>query len=46
MKACVTVTHLRREEPRRMKSMIPAHVWELVWLYGVMPENGEWPAAD
>ena len=43
MKACETVMHLRREEPRRMKHMVPAHVWELVAPYGVKPEAGERP---
>jgi len=41
MKACETVMHLRREEPRRMKSMIPGHVWALVEKYGVVPGEGE-----
>ncbi len=44
MKACETVMHLRREEPRRMKHMVPAHVWDLVAPYGVMPEPGEAPS--
>ncbi len=43
MKACETVMHLRREEPRRMKHMVPGHVWDLVAGYGVTPENGEAP---
>lgn len=37
MKAVETVIHLRREEPRRMKSMIPIHVWKLVEPYGLVP---------
>jgi len=41
MKAIETVLHLRREEPRRMKSMIPDHVWALVAPYGLKPEDGE-----
>lgn len=41
MKAAETVIHLRREEPRRMKSMIPAHVWALVAPYGLSPKPGE-----
>ena len=41
MKAAETVIHLRREEPRRMKSMIPDHVWALVEPYGLRPEPGE-----
>ncbi len=41
MKAIETVLHLRREEPRRMKSMIPDHVWALVAPYGMKPRAGE-----
>ena len=41
MKAAETVIHLRREEPRRMKSMIPDHVWKLVEPYGLRPAEGE-----
>lgn len=44
MKACETVMHLRREEPRRMKHMVPGHVWNLVAPYGVTPEAGEVPS--
>jgi coenzyme F420 hydrogenase subunit beta len=41
MKAVETVVHLRREQPRRMKSMIPAHIWALVEPYGLRPEDDE-----
>jgi coenzyme F420 hydrogenase subunit beta len=41
MKAVETVLHLRRAEPQRMKSMIPAHVWKLVEPYGLRPKQGE-----
>jgi len=41
MKAVETVIHLRREEPRRMKHMVPGHVWKLVEPYGLVPEVGE-----
>ena len=41
MKAIETVLHLRRAEPRRMKHMIPAHVWKLVAPYGLTPDEGE-----
>jgi len=41
MKAVETIVHLRREEPRRMKSMIPSHVWKLVEQYGLKPGDGE-----
>ncbi|PZN94638.1 MAG: coenzyme F420 hydrogenase [Alphaproteobacteria bacterium] len=41
MKAVETILHLRREKPRRMKAMIPPHVWTLVAPYGLKPEPGE-----
>ncbi len=41
MKAIESVVHLRRQEPARMKHMIPAHVWDLVEPYGLAPEAGE-----
>jgi coenzyme F420 hydrogenase subunit beta len=41
MKAIETVLHLRRSEPARVKSMIPAHVWRLVAPYGLTPQPGE-----
>ena len=41
MKAGETIIHLRREQPRRMKSMIPKHVWELVRPYGLKAEKDE-----
>lgn len=41
MKAAETVLHLRRQEPRRMKHMVPDHVWDLVAPYGLKPDTGE-----
>jgi coenzyme F420 hydrogenase subunit beta len=41
MKAVETVYHLRRNHPRRMRHMIPAHIWTLVAPYGITPEKGE-----
>ena len=41
MKAVETVLHLRREEPRSMKHMIPDHVWAMVSPYGLAPKPGE-----
>lgn len=41
MKAIETVIHLRREQPARMKAMVPAHLWPLVGPYGLTPEAGE-----
>jgi len=43
MKAAETVIHLRREEPRRMKTMIPSHVWKLIEPYGLTPSSAELP---
>jgi coenzyme F420 hydrogenase subunit beta len=45
MKAAETIIHLRREEPQRMKNMVPAHVWQLMQPYGLAPEPGELPAS-
>jgi len=41
MKALETVLHLRRSYPKRMRHMIPAHVWRLVEPYGLKPEKNE-----
>jgi len=41
MKAAETVLHLRRAHPRRMRRMIPDHVWRLVAPYGLAPKDGE-----
>jgi coenzyme F420 hydrogenase subunit beta len=41
MKAVETVLHLRRAHPRRMRNMIPEHVWRLVAPYGIAPKEGE-----
>ena len=38
MKAIETVLHLRRAAPRKMRAMVPAHVWALVKPYGLEPE--------
>jgi coenzyme F420 hydrogenase subunit beta len=46
MKAVETIVHLRREAPRRMKAMVPAHVWSLVAPYGLAPAPGEQPGRD
>ena len=35
MKAIETVIHLRREQPARMKAMVPDHLWPLVEDYGL-----------
>jgi coenzyme F420 hydrogenase subunit beta len=36
MKAIETVLHLQREAPRRMRRMVPAHVWALAERYGLL----------
>ncbi len=41
MKAVETVMHLRRQYPKRMKNMVPAHVWALVKPYGIEPKADE-----
>jgi coenzyme F420 hydrogenase subunit beta len=41
MKAAETVLHLRREKPRRLKSMVPPHVWALLAPYGFTRGDGE-----
>ncbi len=43
MKAVETVLHLRRAAPRRMRRMVPAHVWALVKPYGLDPHERERP---
>jgi coenzyme F420 hydrogenase subunit beta len=41
MKAVESVVHLRREQPRRVKTMIPIHVWSLAKPYGLQPAEDE-----
>ena len=43
MKAIETILHLRRHMPRKMKNMVPPHVWKLVEPYGLKPDGGERP---
>ncbi len=43
MKAAETIIHLRRERPRRLRSMVPPHVWALVRPYGLEPGADEVP---
>jgi len=38
MKAIETVLHLRRAAPRKMRAMVPNHVWALVAPYGLQKE--------
>ncbi len=41
MKAAETIIHLRREEPAKIKNMVPGHVWDLVEPYDIFPQPGE-----
>lgn len=41
MKAVESVLHLRRLMPRRIKNMVPAHVWALTAPYDITPAPGE-----
>jgi coenzyme F420 hydrogenase subunit beta len=41
MKAIESVVHLRREQPRRMRYMLPNHIWQLVQAYGLSPSADE-----
>jgi len=41
MKSVESVVHLRREHPRRMRYLLPAHIWALVRPYGLEPRPGE-----
>jgi coenzyme F420 hydrogenase subunit beta len=46
MKAIETVIHLRREQPARLRTMAPPHIWPLVKPYGLQPEDREQPTAS
>ena len=46
MKAAETVLHLRRVHPRRLRRMVPGHVWALLADYGIAPHEGEAPADE
>lgn len=41
MKAIETVLHLRRQHPRKIKHMVPEHVWQLAGRYGLSPQENE-----
>jgi coenzyme F420 hydrogenase subunit beta len=43
MKAVETVVHLRLHRRKRMKYMVPQHVWNLVADYDLYPEDDETP---
>jgi len=41
MKAAETVLHLRRQHPKRLRNMVPAHIWTLLAPYGITPAPDE-----
>lgn len=41
MKAVETVIHLRRAHPKRLRTMVPDHVWALVKPYGLTRDDSE-----
>ncbi len=41
MKAAESILHLRRAAPKRLRSMIPDHVWKLAEPYGITPQKNE-----
>ncbi|MEL6220120.1 MAG: Coenzyme F420 hydrogenase/dehydrogenase, beta subunit C-terminal domain, partial [Pseudomonadota bacterium] len=43
MKAIETVLHLRRHMPRRLRSMVPEHVWRLTAPYNLKRDVEEFP---
>jgi coenzyme F420 hydrogenase subunit beta len=43
MKAVETILHLRRTHPRKMRFMVPDHVWRLAAAYGLRREPHEGP---
>jgi len=43
MKGAETIIHLRRERPRRLRAMVPPHVWAIVERYGLTPRDDELP---
>ena len=46
MKAVETIVHLRREHPRRLRNMVPSHIWSLVSRYGLTPSPDERPGSN
>ncbi len=41
MKAVESIIHLRMKHPRRLRAMVPDHVWRLARPYGLHPEEHE-----
>lgn len=46
MKALEAIVQLRREHPRRLRAMVPAHVWQLAAPYGLAPSAHETKDGD
>ena len=46
LRLCRYFLHLRREEPQRMKNMIPDHVWQLTAPYGLTSDSQERKPVD
>jgi coenzyme F420 hydrogenase subunit beta len=45
MKAVETALHLRRAYPKRLRTMVPEHVWALVKPYGLTKDASDTPPA-
>jgi coenzyme F420 hydrogenase subunit beta len=43
MKAIETILHLRAQRPRRLRAMVPVHVWRIAARYGLAPGDAERP---
>ena len=41
MKAAESILHLRRAAPKRLRTMVPPHVWKLAEPYGLTPSEDE-----
>ncbi|MGB0142662.1 MAG: hypothetical protein ACPF8W_06220 [Luminiphilus sp.] len=41
MKAAESILHLRRAAPKRLRTMIPEHVWKLAEPYGITAQEDE-----
>lgn len=46
MKAAETILHLRHSAPAKIKSMVPAHVWDIAAPYGLIPSDRDRPDAS
>lgn len=39
MKAIESIVHLRREQPRRIRNMVPDHIWKIAARYGLTQDD-------